>query len=197
MALKTLTKSRRSHAPVGAVWLAVALACLLTGACVGSTEPVLGDARAILGERGQVHLFDAGEGSTSNPRVHGFQWNGRRYVVAGRAEMADFTVHPYEGRDLIVQGRTRRNLRPYSYAVARKLTEGVYAIIPIEEKDSDDAVRNRFCISAPGGACRIETPEQLFALARATAAKEQPGAMVAVIARPNPKPEPKRPPKRR
>ena len=157
-----------------------------------STEPVLGEPGAILGESGQVHLFDAGEGSTSNPRIHRFQWNGRRYVVQGRADIIDFTVHSYEGRDLIVQGRTRRPLRPYSYAVARKLTEGVYPIVPIEEKDSDDAVRNRFCISAPGGACRIETPEQLFALARATAAKEQEGGMIAVIARPQPKAQPKK-----
>jgi len=170
-----------------AAFLGAAVGCLATAACVNSTEPVLGDARAILGESGQIHLFDAGEGSTSNPRIHRFQWNGRRYVVAGRAEIVDFTAHSYEGRDLIVQARTRRSLRPYNYAVAHKLTEGVYTIVPIEEKDSDDAIRNRFCISAPGGACRIETPEQLFALARATAAKEQEGGLIAVIARPQPK----------
>ena len=184
--MKKLTKIYASAVrTVALLW--TALACLSTAACVNSTEPVLGDARAILGESGQIHLFDAGEGSTSNPRIHRFQWNGRRYIVQSRADIIDFTVHAYEGRDLIVQGRTRRDLRPYSYAVARKLTEGVYTIVPIEEKDSDDAVRNRFCISAPGGTCRIETPEQLFALARATAAKEQEGGLIAVIARPQPK----------
>jgi hypothetical protein len=184
--LENLIKAfRRTVSP-----LAVVLACLGTGACVNSTEPVLGDARAILGESGQIHLFDAGEGSTSNPRIHRFQWNGRRYVVQGRAEIIDFTAHSYEGRDLIVQARTRRDLRPYSYAVAHKLTDGVYTVVPIEEKDSEDGVRNRFCISAPGGACRIETPEQLFALARASAGKDFERGLIAVIARPQP-PQPR------
>ena len=44
--------------PGVAVGLALCLA-LATGACVSSTEPILSDARAILGERGQLHIFSA------------------------------------------------------------------------------------------------------------------------------------------
>jgi len=168
-------------------YLGAALVCLAAAGCINSTEPILGDAKAILGDGGQLHLFDASEGAASNHRTHRFQWNGRRYAVQGRADVIDFTVHAYEGRDLIVQARTRRPLRPYGYAVAHRLTEGVYVLVPIDHKDADDEARNRFCISMPGGDCRIETPEQLFALARPTAAKEQQGGLIVVIARPQPK----------
>ena len=88
-----------------------------------------------------------------NPRTYQFQWDGRRYVVRGRpAEVSDFTVHPYEGRDLIVQARTQRPLRPYFYALARKLADGVYLLTPIDSNDADEATRNRFCIKTRGRA---------------------------------------------
>lgn len=160
------------------------LLALATGACVSSTEPVLGGAGSILGDGGELHLYDLKDGSARNHRRLRVQWNGKSYVVRARqSEVSEFTVHAYEGRDLIVQARTRRPLRPYSYALARKLADGVYLIVAIDPDDADEAARNRFCIRTRDAPCRIETPEQLFAFARVTAAKDSEGGTIGVLVR--------------
>ena len=58
--LGKMTENRPLKTPraTPGVGLALCLA-LATGACVSSTEPILSDARAILGERGQLHIFSA------------------------------------------------------------------------------------------------------------------------------------------
>ena len=164
-------------------WLAILLASAAVG-CVSSSEPILSDSKAILGEGGQIHIYDIAEGAAHNHRSHPFQWAGRSYAVRGRgAEVSEFTVHAYEGRDLIVQARGGRPLRPYFYALARKLAEGVYVLTAIDPEDADEAARNRFCIKTRDAPCRIETPEQLFVFARASAAKETDGGKIAVLVR--------------
>jgi hypothetical protein len=158
--------------------------CLATAACVSSTGPILTGANSILGERGQLHAFDVIEGAAHNPRRYSFQWKGQSYVVGNRqAEISAFTVHAYEGRDLIVQARARRPLRPYVYALARKVTEGTYLLTTIDPNDADEATRDRFCIKTRDAPCRIETPEQLFVFARATAARESEGGKLVVLVR--------------
>ena len=165
--------------------LLAALLCLAAGACVSSTEPILSDGKGILGDGGQLHLYDAQEGGNRNPRTYQFQWAGKRYAARGRpVEVSDFTVHPYEGRDLIVQARAQRPLRPYFYALAHKLADGVYFVTAIDPNDADEATRDRFCIKTRDAPCRIETPEQLFVFARATAAKESEQGKLAVLVRP-------------
>jgi len=82
-----------------------------------------------------------------------------------------------------VQARTQRSLRPYFYALARKLADGVYLLTPIDPNDADEAARERFCIKTRDAPCRIETPEQLFVFARATAAKETHEGKLAVLVR--------------
>jgi hypothetical protein len=181
--LEKITQSRsgRRRPPLVALILCLGLA---TGACVSSTEPILSDGKGILGEGGQLHLYDAQENGIRNPRTYQFQWTGQRYAARGRpAEVSDFTVHPYEGRDLIVQARAQRPLRPYFYALARKLADGVYLVTAIDSNDADEATRNRFCIKTRDAPCRIETPEQLFVFARATAAKETEQGKLAVLVR--------------
>ena len=176
-----MTQNRRGRffAP-----LLAALLCLAAGACVSSTEPILADPKGILGDGGQLHLYDVEDGGNRNPRTYQFQWANRRYSARGRpAEISDFTVHPYEGRDLIVQARAQRPLRPYFYALARKLADGVYLMTAIDPNDADEATRNRFCIKTRDAPCRIETPEQLFVFARASAARETDGCKLAVLVR--------------
>ena len=55
----------------------------------------------------------------------------------------------------------------------RKLAEGVYQVIAIDEDDADEPTRAAHCKHPGGAACRIETREQLFAFARATAAQRK------------------------
>jgi hypothetical protein len=166
-----------------AVWsgLAISTVLVLPG-CISSGGPILSDAKAILGERGQLHVFAGGSGGGREHSVVSFRWNGSRYIVTGRAlGISDFTAHAYEGRDLIVQSRSTRALKPTEYALARKIADGAYLVTPISEDDADDASRERFCSKTPDASCRIATPEQLFVFARATAAKDQDSGGLAVI----------------
>ena len=157
-------------------------ACLVLSGCISSTGPVLGDAKALLGERGQIHIFNARETGPGAHSVVTFRWNGSRYILSGRSiGVTDFTVHAFEGRDLIVQSRGTRAPHPTEYALARKLADGVYMVQPISEDDADETARQRFCSKTPDASCRIATPEQLFVFARATAEKELESGGIAVI----------------
>lgn len=161
--------------------LAIVASLALSG-CISSTGPVLGDAKALLGERGHIHVFNTHETGSGAHSVVTFRWNGSRYVVNGRSiGVSEFTVHTWEGRDLIVQSRSARAPHPIEYALARKLADGVYAVQPISEDDADDAARQRFCTKTTDASCRISTPEQLFVFARATAEKESQNGGIAVI----------------
>ncbi len=164
-----------------AVGLALGLA-LATGACVSSTEPILSDARAILGEGGQLHLFDVQEDGDRNPADLSLPM-GRPTATPRRgrpAEASDFTVHPYEGRDLIVQaqrtaaGPRRTGMRP-STALARKLADGVYLMTADRSqrrrRGHAQPLLHQVAATRPAGS-RRRSSCSLFA--RATAAKEDP-----------------------
>jgi hypothetical protein len=159
------------------------LASLALGGCISSTAPILGDAGAILGERGQIHVFSAAiEGVRSEHQVVSFRWTGKSYALRGRSVGAtEFTAHAFEGRDLILQSRASKAPHPIEYSLARKLADGTFLVTVIDEADADDAARSRFCTKTPDASCRITTPEQLFVFARATAAKEDLKGGIAVV----------------
>ena len=156
------------------------LAAFSLAGCISSTAPILSDAKPILGDRGQIHLFNTSQGAAYDHTVATFQWSGGHYRLKG-ADLLDVTVHAYEGRDLIVQSTGGRPPRRVEYGLARKLTDGVYQIIPISEDDVDDATREKFCTKTQNGSCSITTPEQLFVFARATADKVVESGSVAVV----------------
>jgi hypothetical protein len=163
---------------------------------VTSSEPVLGDAKAILGERGQLHIFTAPKSGARDVLRYSFRWHKDRYVTqpSGRNNAIEFTAHAFEGRDLIVQwkgvplaaAKRKLTVRQVHYYLARRVAEGTYLFFPISEDDADDAARKRFCTSSPETSCRISTPEQLFVFAHAAAEKEDHDAGVAVIVPPRP-----------
>jgi hypothetical protein len=185
----TKNSPKRRRTPLLALALCLALA---TGACVSSTEPILSDARAILGERGQLHIFSAPKDGARTVLRYDFQWRRDRYVTTPgrRAQPIEFSAHPFEGRDLVVQWKSatswspkqkQRGLRPVTYFLLRKVADGAYLMMPVTEDDVDEGTRKRFCIKAPETTCRISTPEQLFAFARAAAEKEDPDAGIVVV----------------
>ena len=189
--LEKMTQARpgKRRAPRLALALCLALA---TAACVSSTEPILSDARAILGERGQLHIFSAPKDGARNVLRYDFQWRRDRYVTTPgrRAAPVEFTAHAFEGRDLVVQWKSalawspkqkQRGSRPVTYFLLRKVAEGAFLMLPVTEDDVDEATRKRFCIKSPEATCRISTPEQLFAFARAAAEKEDPDAGIVVV----------------
>jgi hypothetical protein len=136
----------------------------------------------VLGERGQLHVFSLSDGAAHDPATVTFQWTGSRYMVRGKSiDVTDFTALAFEGRDLIVQGRSARPPHAIEYALARRLADGTYLVVPIDENDVDEATRAKFCTKASGIACGITTPEQLFVFARATADKSMDGGGLAVV----------------
>lgn len=196
--LGKMTEKRplRRRAPLLALALGLALA---TGACVSSTEPILSDARAILGERGQLHIFSAPKDGARTVLRYDFQWRRDRYVTTPgrRAQPIEFSAHPFEGRDLVVQWKSaltwspkqkQAGLRPVTYFLLRKVAEGAFLMLPVTEDDVDEATRKRFCVKSPETTCRISTPEQLFAFARAAAEKEDPDAGIVVVEAPAKRP---------
>ena len=161
-------------------FLAPFLALGLSG-CITATGPILGDAKAILGERIQVHAFTTAKNGTREHTTGIFEWSGSRYVRRS-GDFTDFTIHPYEGRDLIIQSQTSRGSTMINFGLARRIADGVYLIIPMNEQDADEGTRNRFCTKTEDASCRVTTPEQLFVLARAAAAKdEEDGNGIAVV----------------
>jgi hypothetical protein len=194
MPLKLLGKMTRTRLGKRRVALLALAFCLplATAACVSSTEPILSDARAILGERGQLNIFSAPKDGARTVLRYSFQWRRDRYVaVAGpRSQPVEFTAHAFEGRDLVVQWKSttvwspkqkQPRMRAVTYFLLRKVAEGAFLMLPITEDDVDDATRKRFCIKSPEATCRISTPEQLFTFARAAAEKENPDAGIVVI----------------
>ena len=165
-------------------WLlaGAAVAGLALTGCISSTAPVLSDAKPVLGERGVIHVFALSEGAAHEPGVVSFQWSGSRYLVRGKPiGFSDFTAYPYEGRDWIVQGTTQRAPQRVEYGLARRLADGVYLLVPINEDDADPPTREKFCTKTQDASCRIATPEQLFVFARATADKPLEGGGLAVV----------------
>src|SRR5262249_9612176 len=164
MALISLMKS------VTEGWLAVRIAIIsllslpLAG-CISSTVPILGDAKAILGERINLHLFaprldtaTPGESGLRHQGVASMQWTGGRYVARDRGDLVtDFTVHAFEGRDLILQ-TVPRSPRPVEYALARRLADGTYMVLPLDEDTADEETRAKFCTKTQEASCRITTP---------------------------------------
>jgi hypothetical protein len=148
--------------------------------CITAANPILGDAKALLGERIEVHVFSAARDGTREHSIGVFEWSGSRYVPRS-GDFTEFTIHPFEGRDSIIQGQAGRNSRNIEFALARRIAEGVYLIIPIQHEDADEPTRQRFCTKTQIASCLITTPEQLFVFAHATAARDDDSSAVAVV----------------
>ena len=153
----------------------------LTG-CIDSSGPVLTDAQPILGPRLNLQLYSLREGHAHDPERASFAWNGKLYVRSGGGmkDVSSFTVHPFEAGDSIIQSSQLRHPQIAEYALMRKLAEGVYQVIAIDEDDADEPTRAAQCKHPGGAACRIETREQLFTFARATAAKRKTDGGLAI-----------------
>jgi len=159
-----------------------AAALLALGGCISSTAPVLTDAKPVLGERGQIHLYTLTDGVAHDPVVISYQWNGSRYLVRGRSfGISDFTLHPYEGRDLVIQSTAQRAPHTIEYGLARRLADATYLLMPLDENDADTSTRERLCTKTQDASCRVATTEQIFAFARATADKPLEGGALAVV----------------
>ena len=159
-----------------------ALGALSLSGCIDSAGPILSDAQPVLGPRLDLQLYSLRDGYARDPERATFTWNGKLYAHT-RGSLDDvrgFTVHAIEGSDYIIQSRPARHPEHVEYALMRKLAEGVYQVIAIDEADADEPTRTASCKHPGGVACRIETREQLNAFARATAAKRKTDGGLAI-----------------
>jgi hypothetical protein len=152
-----------------------ALCALSLSACIDSNGPILTDAQPALGPRLNLQLYTLRKGVAEDPEKVQFAWNGKLYARSGGGmkDVGAISVHAFEAGDYILQSMPVRQPQKIEYALLHPLASGAYLVIAIDEADSDEAARAANCKHPEGAACRVETREQLFALARATAAKHR------------------------
>ena len=161
--------------------LAAMLCAFALAGCIQSSAPILTEAKPLLGERLRVQLYSLRSGSAVDPEQVTYVWNGTHYArTRGSRNMNDFTVHAFEDRDLIVQTLPSGRQRTTEYALLHSLMDGVYYVVVIDEDDADAATRSTNCVKAGDYACSVETREQLFAFARATAARKKTDGGLAI-----------------
>ena len=157
------------------------LICIPLANCIESARPILTDAQPLLGEQLRLQLYALRDGAAHEPEAAAFVWRDARYVRLGSDTngIGDFTLHAFEGADLIVQ--SLRPGLPAEYAIARKLADGTYLLVAIDEDDADEKTRTNFCGHEGGAACRVATREAVLAFARATAAEPHSTGGLAVL----------------
>ncbi len=152
----------------------VAFGAILLSGCIDSARPILTDeAKPVLGQRLNLQLYTLLKGFAEGPEQAEYAWKGSYYahVSGGMKDVDGFTVYPFEGGDYIVQTRPKNPKDKIEYALLHPFVDGVYQAIPIDEDDASAAVRAANCQKTKNSSCRIETRAQLWALARATAAR--------------------------
>ena len=173
----------------------LAFAGLALAGCIDSSEPILTDSQQAFGARLRVQLYTLKDGYAHDPQEALFVWRDGRYAHAAGAmrEVSALSVHPFEGGDYIIQEQPRKRPSIREYALAHKLAGGVFQVLAIDEDNADEHTRAAFCgkgTAQEPATCRIKTRDQLFAFARATAArKSQDGGLALLLpsesARPN------------
>lgn len=156
--------------------VAIAALCALSlSACIDSAAPILTGAQPVLGPKLNLQLYSLRKGYAHEPEQASYTWNGTNYAHAGGTmqDIPGFTAHPFEAGAYIIQTVPAKPAQKIEYAVMHQLAGGVYLVTVIDEDDADAATRAANCKHPGGTACRIETREQLFAFARATAARHK------------------------
>jgi hypothetical protein len=161
--------------------LAALCAGFLAG-CVDSIGPILADAQPVLGAQLKLQLYSMRKGYATDPEQASFAWNGKLYAHSGdgMTDVRGFSVHPFEGGSYIIQEVPVKRPQMVEYALMRPLADGVYHVVVIDEADADAATRAAHCAKLSGVACRIKTRDQLFAFARATAARHKQDGGLAI-----------------
>jgi hypothetical protein len=151
------------------------LCALSLSACIDSSDPILPDSQAILGPVLRLQLFSLRKGMAYEPEQVTYKWNGALYAHAsgGMKDIGAFSLHPFEAGDNIIETVPSKPGRTTEYALVHKIASGAYLVIAIDEADADEQTRSAFCKHPGFAGCRIETREQLFAFARATAARQK------------------------
>lgn len=158
-----------------------ALCTLSLAGCIDSSSPIVPDAQPVFGPKLKLQLFTLRDGFARDPERVSYAWNGTYYVRTGGGmrDVRAFSAVPFEAGDFIIQTVPTNRAGGTDYAVLHKIADAVFQVIAIDEADADEATRAA-CKNTDGAACRIETREQLFAFARATAARKKDSGGLAI-----------------
>ena len=150
------------------------LCALSLSGCIDSAGPILADARPLFGEHLRLQFYTLQRGFADEPEQATFKWDGARYthVDGAMSDVSAFTVHPLKAGIYIIQSVPVKRPQIAEYAVMRQLTDGVFQAIAIDEDDAP-VTRAVYCKRVEDSHCRIQTREQLFAFARATAVRRK------------------------
>jgi hypothetical protein len=164
---------------------AIAVLCALSlSGCIDSASPILSDSQQLFGPRATFQLYGLRKGFAVEPERVTFSWDGTRYVrkSGGLKDVHAFSVHPFENGDFIIQSTPANEPRMTEYAVMHRLADGVYQAVVIDEDDADEPTRAAQCGKGEKNdrSCRIKTRDQLFAFARATAARKRDDGGLAI-----------------
>jgi hypothetical protein len=171
-------RSRTAKAPLAVALIAFAAFAL--SACVQSDAPLLGGSKPLLGMRFQLTLYqDFAEGKPRSMKTSVFRWKNDHYaLVSGDSSGVQyFVVQPLDDGKLLIEA----NEHDHVYLLARKLANGSYGIVPIDQDDVDEATRDRTCVTRNPVICTIRTRRQLDVFVRAAAAKKGSTVMAGVI----------------
>lgn len=150
----------------------IALSALALAGCIDSAEPILTDAKPLLGPRLNLQFYSLVDGVANEPSQEQFAWNGSSYVRSGGADTVDaFSVHTFDAGDYLIQSAPGKKQQKIEYALLHKLADGAFVARVIDEGDADAATRAKSCVMTTKFSCRIGTRQQLLAFARATAAR--------------------------
>jgi hypothetical protein len=161
----------------------VVVAAVSLSACVESKAPLLTEAKPLLGQQFEVHLYESFvENKASDAHASVYRWSDGAYVRASglARDVKRFVAEPLNGSDFIIQSTDADNGN-FLYWIGRRLTPGAYLIFNIEEKDADEATRKGICGDRDDDRCVVRTHEQLVTLARATAAKPPRNTALGVV----------------
>jgi hypothetical protein len=163
--------------------LAVTATLALSG-CVESQMPLMTDAKPLLGQQFEVHLYESFvDGKATDFHTSVYHWQDGQYVRgSGMARDAKrFVAQPLAANDFLIQS-SDEDAKVFYYWIGRKLATGVYLIFPLNETDADQATRGAACgTDQPEGICRVRNFDQLVTLARATATKPIREAALGVV----------------
>jgi len=171
-------RSRTAKAP-----LAVALivfAAFVLSACVQSGDSLLAGSKPLLGMRFQLTLYqDFAEGKPRSAKTSVFRWNRGHYALdsGDSSGVQYFAIQPLDGGNLLIEA----NEHDHVYLLGRKLANGTYGIVPIDQNDVDEATRDRTCVTRNPVICTIRTRRQLDVFVRAAAAKKGGAVMAGAI----------------
>jgi hypothetical protein len=163
----------------------ILLAAFMLAACVQAKTSLLAGTNPMFGDQFQLNLFeDFNDGKAVSAKTSVFRWSATRYALAGGdppSGVKFFAAEPLDADTLLIEAS---NGEVYAYLLGRKLAEGTYRILPVDEKYLDKATQTQTCVAQNSETCTVATRPQLDTFVRASTAKTIAYTMVAVISVP-------------